>query len=310
MISITSTGHAILWSDAYTDENKSVVTNAKEFLISVDLGMPLTALRCFDNVIAIGDETGQIKYYDHNLMLLYWSPKLNFKRKILCIAPNRLPRVYKLDDSTMPQDFTEEKHILAIRDFIVTTSDGKMLAVNFLDSTFREIYYQADVVMSMDLHPNKNALCIASRKGRIVQYDVDQKNVLVETLLTLPKNTHINEVLFSERATHLVVSTNRGHIFELNTDILTLYNSKKPYKFTNQSITKMKFSDDSKLLALADAENNVILLYFCNKKWLLIGKNHSHRKDVCEMIFIQHSNESTPKLISIGKDMVHRVDNN
>lgn len=324
VISITSTGHAIVWSDAPTDDNPTKVSFEKEFSKSLKLGnSPLTCIQNFDNIIVIGDEAGKLKFYDYSLKLMYWCRHLDTNVPILCISSNPMRRVYKIVESVnyvstaaaerdaeellyeplIPRDFSVEENHFIVRDFLITTADGKVLAINFIDGLYRELYYQSeDIIVAMDVHPMKEWLCVATKNGRIIQYDTKMKALNLEITMKFPAHTLINELKFSDEGMHLVMSTNQGTLYELDTEILAPFKD-NPYTFSKYSITKMKFSDDSKFLALSDVHHEVTLLYFCSKRWLLIGKNSFHQKPICGLIFIQNVLE-TPRLLSIGSDFV------
>lgn len=48
-VSITTTGHVIVWSDTIVEDNYSTVTNEKEYIKTIKLsGAPLTAVENFD----------------------------------------------------------------------------------------------------------------------------------------------------------------------------------------------------------------------------------------------------------------------
>lgn len=177
--SITDHGQVILWSDVVPDDDETDICNDKEYVKVVKVsGVALTAIECVDGVIMIGDEMGELRFYDKDLRLLYYSSNFDVEGvQIQCIAANAMERDCKIletmdfdncplaDDDLqkeilygplIPRDFSTEEKPLIIRDFLMTTGDGKVLSVNFMDGTMQEIFYRTmEELLSMDFHPLK-----------------------------------------------------------------------------------------------------------------------------------------------------------
>lgn len=100
-----------------------------------------------------------------------------------------------------------------------------------------------------------------------------------------------------------MVGTDRGCIYALDPDVLTAYSS-EPYRFTNEPITHMTFSEDSRFFICSDATNRVILLYFGVRKWALIGKNRFHHKPMVDFVAFRMLSTDFSRILSIGEDQV------
>lgn len=187
----------------------------------------------------------------------------------------------------------------------------------------------------MDVHPSKDLLCVAVKGGRVVQYETKRKVQTVEILIDLPITEvpvlredredlesrgsrmsryspmldapyvvvkhEVNLLKFSPKGEHLVLATENGSIYGLDPIILTPF-SVDPFKFTSEPITKMAFSDDGRFMSMADKTGKIFLLYHCNRRWLLIGKNRCHTKTVTELVFVKNLGMEYPRLFSIGED--------
>lgn len=177
--SITEYGQVILWSDVVPDDDETDICNDKEYVKVVKVsGVSLTAIECVDGVIMIGDEIGQLRFFDKDLKLLYYNSRFDVNGTyIQCISANTMARDCKIIETIdfdncplldedlkkeilygplIPRDFSTDERPLIIRDFLMTTGDGKVVSVNFLEGTMIEIFYRnIDELLTIDIHPLK-----------------------------------------------------------------------------------------------------------------------------------------------------------
>lgn len=179
VVSITDYGQVILWSDVVPDDDETDICNNKEYVKLVKVsGVALTAIECVDGMIIIGDEIGELRFFDKDLKLLYCSSCFDVNgTQIQCISANPMSRDYKILENLdfgncpladedlekeilygplIPRDFSTDEKPLIIRDFLMTTGDGKVLSVNFVEGTMKEIFYRnMEELLTMDIHPLK-----------------------------------------------------------------------------------------------------------------------------------------------------------
>lgn len=177
--SITEYGQVILWSDVVPDDDETDICNDKEYVKVIKVsGVSLTAIECVDGVIMIGDETGELRFFDKDLKLLYYNSRFDVNgTHIQCISANAMARDCKIIETMdfdncplldedlkkeilygplLPRDFSTDERPLIIRDFLMTTGDGKVVSVKFIEGTMNEIFYRnIDELLTIDIHPLK-----------------------------------------------------------------------------------------------------------------------------------------------------------
>lgn len=111
----------------------------------------------------------------------------------------------------------------------------------------------------------------------------------------------INLLKFSARGEHLTIATENGMVYGLDPVILAPF-ATEPFKFNSDLVTHLSYSDDGRFMAMADVTGRIFLLYHCNRRWLLIGKNRCHHKPVTDLIFVKNIGTEYARLFSIGED--------
>lgn len=99
IVSVTEKGQAILWSDCVKESKKpKMVSNAKELTKIIPIqNFAIKVVENVDNVLVFGDTNGDIKFYDNNIMFLYWLQAIKFD-PIVSISFNLNPRNFRIED--------------------------------------------------------------------------------------------------------------------------------------------------------------------------------------------------------------------
>ncbi|XP_063697731.1 cilia- and flagella-associated protein 251-like [Culicoides brevitarsis] len=363
--SITNAGQIMLWSDIFPDENETEICNDKEFVKVVKVsGVSLTAIECVDDVIMVGDECGELRFYDKDLRLIYYHSAFDVRgTTIQCIAANVMPRDCKVLETMdfdncplrdedlekeilygplIPRDFSTDEKPLVIRDFLVASGDGRVFSANFMEGEMKEIFQRnMEEILTMDFHPQKNIFYIFSKSGRMMQYHPETKETILDSKIELvmsdrlktkeeiagskllndksdkrpdsgDENTKLEYhypvqqvtcIKFSKNGIHLMVGTDRGCIYTVDPDSLTTY-SPEPYRYTNEPISNMTFSEDSRFFMYSDVTNKVILMYFGVRKWSFVGKNRFHHLPIVDFVAFKMLSTDFSRVLSVGEDQL------
>lgn len=119
-ISITECGSAVVWSDIVIEQPNVCFESSfkKEFIKCIKLrDHPLCVVKSVDNTIVIADITGEIRFYDKELKIIFWCPNYDLN-SIITISFNLTPR----DTSATTKDITSgsnNSQSFLIRDFFV-----------------------------------------------------------------------------------------------------------------------------------------------------------------------------------------------
>lgn len=118
-ISITECGSAVLWSDIVVEHPNVYLESSfkKEFIKCIKLrDHALCVVKSVDNTIVIADITGEIRFYDKELKIIFWCPNYDLN-SIITISFNLTPR-----DTSTTKDITSglnNSQSFLIRDFFV-----------------------------------------------------------------------------------------------------------------------------------------------------------------------------------------------
>lgn len=118
-ISITECGSAVIWSDIVMEEPNVYFESSykKEYIKCIKLrDHALCVVKSVDNSIVIADITGEIRFYDKELKIIFWCPNYNLN-SIITISFNLTPR-----STSTTEDVTSglnNSQSFLIRDFFV-----------------------------------------------------------------------------------------------------------------------------------------------------------------------------------------------
>ncbi|XP_044268717.1 cilia- and flagella-associated protein 251-like [Tribolium madens] len=307
--------------------------NDKMFVktIKIEKGA-LNCLTSVDEMIVTGNSTGTIMFFDKRIKLLYWYSR-SIEKSIRSISFKQNPRrKYVFDESQSPEgrnsrseeipdcihDRSEEYEILMkqkvpkdatlnnrpfiIRDFFISTVDGQIYLMNFSKQQFISLFPTGESsVAAIDVHDEKPYVIVAYTKGHIIIFNYETHEEVVSTNLpeTEPDTT-ITSIKYSPQSLHLACGRSNGELWLLQPATLgQIY--VEPFRFSNDRVMKIAFSQNSLQMAYYDSNNTIFGFYYdCESEdWIFKGKVRSHYKDVCNILFLD---EEPFSLYTIGKD--------
>lgn len=280
-ISITECGSAVIWSDIVVEQPNVVCFESsykKEFLKCIKLrDHALCVVKSVDNSIVIADITGEIRFYDKELKIIFWCPNYQLN-SIITISFNLTPR----DTTSTTKDITSglnNSQSFLIRDFFVgrlkfifihfpiflnlfifliffPATKSELYFVDFLAMKFDKIFYKCDdYITAFDVFPlNEKLICCGNYSGRIFFYNFERRKLTMENQINLQKRksstsdtevfevAHISCLTFSFNGRHLFCGLENGNIIQLEPNILTVQST---FKHSHCKIVSMKFSKDS-----------------------------------------------------------------
>ncbi|RZB39895.1 WD repeat-containing protein 66-like, partial [Asbolus verrucosus] len=290
----------------------------------------VTCITSIDDVIATGDSTGTIMFFDKRLKLLYWFSR-HLTKPICTISFKLCPRTYKLDYSknirdsnedhyvipdcqdrseeyeilmtkTIPEDATLAKRPFITRDHFISTLDGTIYMMYLPKKRFIPLFPTADSnVAAIDVHDEKPYITIAYAKGRIIVFNYETHEEVISTILPdTDGDSTITALKYSSQCLHLACGKSNGELWLLQPALLAqIY--VEPFQFSTKKVMKIVFSQSSLQMAYYDENMTIFGFYYDpeSEDWVFKGKVRSHYKDICNILFL---NEEPYGLYTMGKD--------
>ncbi|XP_069672269.1 cilia- and flagella-associated protein 251-like isoform X2 [Periplaneta americana] len=239
VLNSTSNGYVLAWSDVPYLQSFSPgsASNEKKCIKIIHLQKDsINVMCCVDNLVVTGNSRGHIRFYDKQLLLLYWCQSFKLD-SITGISFNLAPRKYILKEpedyipdidvmkkamslqsldseeedryeefeaiykNMVPSDATLDRRPFITRDFIVSTATGQVSRVDFLKNTCDFVLQKSDsVITAMDTHPEKKQICIGNKVGELLLYNFRNKLLLVENKIpaTAPSDMEIDDGSYKE----------------------------------------------------------------------------------------------------------------
>ncbi|XP_063918650.1 cilia- and flagella-associated protein 251-like [Zophobas morio] len=322
-----------IYARNYADE---AIDNEKFYVKCIKISRAyINCLTSIDQLIVTGDSNGTIMFFDKCVKLLYWISR-QITKPIKSISFKLNPRKYNLvhqettdtpdnaeDTSSglinecfvdfsdeyerlileqVPRDATLENRPFITRDFFIKTADGTMYLMNVIDHRLLPIFPTADSnVAAIDVHEEMPYLVIAYTKGRMVLFNYEtEQEVLTTFLPETDPDALITTVKYSSQCLHLACGRSNGELWFLQPVLLAqIYVD--PFKFSNDKVVSIAFSQSSLQMAYFDSNMTVFAFYYDTdtEDWIFKGKVRSHYKDICNMLFLD---EDPFGLYTIGKD--------
>lgn len=116
-MTISSCGSVVIWSDVLVaaDEEDSKPSFRKEFIKNVKVGEnALRVIKSVDGFVMISDAAGQIRFYDKELLIVFWCPSHDSIDSVISIG-------FDLKRQTIDDHAASDKSFptFPIRDFLV-----------------------------------------------------------------------------------------------------------------------------------------------------------------------------------------------
>ncbi|XP_015838551.1 cilia- and flagella-associated protein 251 [Tribolium castaneum] len=292
----------------------------------------LNCLTSVDEMIVTGDSNGTIMFFDKRIKLLYWYSR-SIEKSIRSMSFVQNPRrKYIFDESQIrdleersfegipdciqdrsheyeilmkqkvPKDATLNNRPFITRDFFISTVDGQIHMMNYSRQEFISLFPTGESsVAAIDVHDEKPFVIVAYTKGHLIIFNYETHEEVVSSNLpeTEPETT-ITSIKYSPQSLHLACGRSNGELWLLQPATLgQIY--VEPFRFSNDKVMKIAFSQNSLQMAYYDSNNTIFGFYYdCESEdWIFKGKVRSHYKDVCNILFLD---EEPFGLYTIGKD--------
>ncbi|XP_075034087.1 cilia- and flagella-associated protein 251 isoform X2 [Mixophyes fleayi] len=306
-LTATSAGKLVVWETTYSPSiraKSSIKPHNKKALKLMHLQKDaITVLTAHDRYYVTGDAQGHVKFYDQQLQLINWYSHLNLT-SISSISFSNCPHVAASDKTTYPQDCSIKGDQFAIRNFIVSTSEGLVLRV-FTDGTVLKKVLQepSEAVHALACHPCTTQIAYGSYNGVLKVWDYKDRHDFISRIFGKGKSVHC--LSYDPKGLYLAAGFTDGSVHIL--DAVTLEDeTKEPFKYATGSITHISFSHDSHYLATADEEFTVTLFQLIKQagggSWEYFARYHSHYKPIQSIMFGIHLDSNKPRLLSLGMD--------
>ncbi|XP_053727459.1 cilia- and flagella-associated protein 251 isoform X2 [Synchiropus splendidus] len=261
---------------------------------------PITVLTVTDCCIVTGDTRGFITIYDENFLPLAWYEKLNLDA-IVSISFSKESKEGYLEDCTL------ETKPLIIRNFVVSTISSIVVHVDAKKGVAQVLLdEESEPLHTVACHPKEPLVVMGDQGGVLKVRDYNRKVTLKSRIFEDDK--HIESVAFDPEGLYLAVGFSSGVVQILDPNTLES-NPDQTFRFTEESISHIAFSCDSKFLATADTGKAVTV--FCLRahesepsRWEYLGRQRPHYKPIIDLLFGVHEDSKKPRLLSLGKDRV------
>lgn len=311
-ISATDDGHVVVWDEAFLGDY-SVQRERKAMKVLRLCNSKITFLRNLEKCLVVGDADGKIKFFDSMFRSILWFDDLNAGPAVSV----SFARGVKSTTRDLPGS-TEE---ITIPQFIVATTEAKVVEVNAdvfdeLDPADRHgiplVSGFSGSIQGMSTHPSRHVVALAGHAGQLIIWDYKSKTVLKEVDFS-GEQLNGSCLTYNKSGSLLGIGFAQGCFKVLDADTLEEIAGGSSFKPGKDIIEAITFSDDSKMVAVADSGMFVELFKYQKPTegdieelppviWEYVGRAQSHTKPITGLAF--KSDVDRHRLVSVGEDRV------
>uniref|UniRef100_A0A8C2DCA7 Cilia- and flagella-associated protein 251 n=1 Tax=Cyprinus carpio TaxID=7962 RepID=A0A8C2DCA7_CYPCA len=287
----TSAGNIVLWDKQTQFVSRQPVVRKAVKLVPLQ-EEAITVLTLIDSFIVTGDVNGHIKFYDGNLKLINVYNEFSLDPIKSISFSKEKPSISDLGYS---KDCT-----LDAKPFVIRWGTYIIIIYNHKCTLLKE---HVEPLEAVACHPKQPLVAMGSHSGTIKVWDYEHKEAVCSRVF-LP-HKQIQCITYDPQGFYLAVGFASGALQIV--DACTLQSDDKEcFHYSQDSITHLTFSQDSRYLAAADTGKAVTLLRQCKEGtqevWKYQGRHHSHYKPIQDLLFGVDLDSSQPRLLSLGMD--------
>ncbi|XP_018919163.2 cilia- and flagella-associated protein 251 [Cyprinus carpio] len=296
----TSAGNIVLWDKQTQSVSRQPVVRKAVKLVPLQ-EEAITVLTLIDSFIVTGDVNGHIKFYDGNLKLINVYNEFSLDPIKSISFSKEKPSISDLGYS---KDCTLDAKPFVIRNFVLSTTHATAVHVNAQRNVPQTLLKEhVEPLEAVACHPKQPLVAMGSHSGTIKVWDYEHKEAVCSRVF-LP-HKQIQCITYDPQGFYLAVGFASGALQIV--DACTLQSDDKEcFHYSQDSITHLTFSQDSRYLAAADTGKAVTLLRQCKEGtqevWKYQGRHHSHYKPIQDLLFGVDLDSSQPRLLSLGMD--------
>lgn len=285
LLSLSSGGFGVVWDL----EDNALAPKPRQLLRLKGA----TTCVCFqEKYLAFGFEDSMIRIYDQDFKILNWCNN------------SQAGEIFSLSFSSLQLSNDEQ-----FPECVVAGSKG-IRRVHFSSASENAemiLDWQISELSSVAVHPNGDFLCIGTHCSRIELWSLSQK----KRMLTKNFNSRHGETSaiscleFSACGDWLIAGFEDGALKFMRVE--DDFETEQAFKSYSQPIAKIITS--SFFVAVMDVKDAVLAYRFFSRKqtsegptpkeWILIGRQHAHKRPIQDILFSPHS---PPRLFSLGFD--------
>ncbi|XP_043095867.1 cilia- and flagella-associated protein 251 [Puntigrus tetrazona] len=296
----TSAGNIVLWDKRSQTVSRQPALRKAIKLVALQKEA-ITVLTLIGSFIVTGDVNGHIKFYDGNLKLFHVYNEFSLDPIRSISFSKEKPSI---SDLGYIKDCTLDAKPFVIRNFVVSTTNATAVHVNAQKNVPQTLLKEhAEPLEAVACHPKQPLVAMGSQSGTIKVWDYEHKEAVCSRVFQPHKQ--IQCITYDPQGFYLAVGFASGALQIV--DACTLQSDgKECLQYSQDGITHLTFSQDSRYLAAADTGKAVTLLCRCKEGtqevWKYQGRHHSHYKSIQDLLFGVDLDSSQPRLLSLGMD--------
>ncbi|KTG37380.1 hypothetical protein cypCar_00010252 [Cyprinus carpio] len=304
--------------DCHPEGGVSAMALSKDskYLVTVGAGAVQNQLlfNPFDNTQLVSNSSTQVLFYNwtFNMVLGSLSQSIFYYDGVLAFTATSAGNIVLWDKQTQSVSrqpvvrkavklvpLQEEAiTVLTLIDSFIVTGDVNG-HIKFYDGNLKLI----NVYNEFSLDPIKS-ISFSKEKPSISDLGYSKDCTLDAKPFVIRWGTYII-IIYNHKCFYLAVGFASGALQIV--DACTLQSDDKEcFHYSQDSITHLTFSQDSRYLAAADTGKAVTLLRQCKEGtqevWKYQGRHHSHYKPIQDLLFGVDLDSSQPRLLSLGMD--------
>lgn len=316
----TVDGDIVVWNLQPKDRVYKIQDKTLLKMVRVHTG-GVTMLTCDQGYIISGGMDGHVKFLDTKLRVVAWYEDLNagpiislsVDRPLLSVEESIADNETKAQRNALLASTAAASQFLAV-DFMVSTANAMIVDVPFrsFHSASKKLLKGHLIVQGQDhaihsvcTHPFLPRVAIGGLSGTLHIWDYQERRVII---ISIFRNLLIQSMQFDKKGNFLVVGFTNGAMKVLNAETLEELQSFKPKQ--QDSIVKLCFSDDSRMLATGSQQGYVGLYEYVNHnhdptrpmEWEFVGHHKTHRAAICGIQFGHGTLGEAIRLLSVGED--------
>lgn len=309
-ISATDDGHVVVWDEAFLGDY-SVQRERKAMKVLRLCNSRITFLCNLEKCLVVGDAEGRIKFFDSMFRAILWFDDLQAGPAVSV----SFARGLKSTTRDLPGS-TEE---ITIPQFIVATTEAKVVEVNAdvfdeLDPADRNgiplIQGFAGSIQGIAAHPSKHVAALAGHSGTLILWDYKNKEVIKQVDFA-SERLHGSCIAYNNTGVLIGIGFSQGCFKVLDAETLEEISGGSSFKPGKDGVETISFSEDSRMVATADAGMHVSLYKYQKPTegdldelppmiWEYVGRAHAHKKAITGLSF--KTDIDRHRLVSIGED--------
>eukprot|EP00656_Telonema_subtile_P052963 TRINITY_DN7525_c0_g1_i1.p1 TRINITY_DN7525_c0_g1~~TRINITY_DN7525_c0_g1_i1.p1 ORF type:complete len:888 (-),score=271.02 TRINITY_DN7525_c0_g1_i1:169-2832(-) len=308
-ISATETGDVVVWDEAFLGDY-SVQRERKAMKVLKLCNAKITFLCNLEKCLVVGDTQGRVKFFDSMFRSILWFDDIH-AGPVCSIS-------FAQGLHTATRDLPGSTEEITIPQFVIATTAAKIVEVNAdvfdeLEPNNRNGVNLVDgfsgSIQGIAAHPSKHQVALTGYTGDILIWDYKTKTITQTRSLDKMMG---NCIAYNRTGTLLAVGSTAGAVKIMDADTLVeIAGATDTFKWANECITRLVFSEDSSLLAAADSGHNVLLFKWQPPSegdkdelppvvWEYIGRARAHSKPITGLTFKTEKNRV--RLVSLGED--------